>query len=178
MRLLISFALLMAVAFTGCKSQYGQKMNDPFSGNRYESNARYFRAVGKAQSRDENIAVKKARMEAKAELASQMNTTIKELADDYLSSTGYENKSEITNKFQSLTRMIVNTDISDLRVMGEEKYYDGQQYTAFIAYEIKKNAMFRFLKKQAKSNAQLNESERKLIEKMIDEELEKLESEG
>ncbi len=166
--------LVTSIAFVGCKSQYGEKLKDPFAGNKYESNARFFRAVGKAQSRDESIAVKKARMEAKAEIASQINSTIKEVADDYLSSTGYENADEITNKFQSLTRMVVNTNIADLRVIGEEKYYDGSTYTAFSAYEIKKNAMFRFLKKQAKSNERFNESERKLIEEMIDEELKKL----
>jgi hypothetical protein len=166
---------ITSIAFVSCKSQYGEKLKDPFSGNKYESNARFFRAVGKAQSRDENIALKKARLEAKSELASQMNSTLKEVADDYMSSTGYENADEITNKFQSLTRMVVNTDIADLRVIGQEKYFDGNTYTAFTAYEIKKNAMFRFLKKQAKTNAKLNDSERKIIEDMIDQELKKLE---
>lgn len=166
---------ITSIALVSCKSQYGDKLKDPFSGNKYESNARFFRAVGKSQSRDESIAVKKARMEAKGELASQMNSTIKEVADDFMSSTGYENADEITNKFQSLTRLIVNTDIADLRVIGQEKYFDGSTYTAFTAYEIKKNAMFRFLKKQAKSNTRLNESERKLFEEMIDAELKKLE---
>lgn len=176
MRNTLFLIAIIGMVFSGCKSMYGDKMKDPFSGNKYESNARFFRAVGKAQSRDENIATKKARLEAKAELASQMNSTIKEVADDYLSSTGYEDADEVTNKFQSLTRMVVNTDIADLRVIGEEKYYDGTTYTAFAAYEIKKNAMFRFLKKQAKSNTRLNENERKMIEEMIDAELKKLEN--
>lgn len=45
----------------------------------------------------------------------------------------------------------------------------------FIAYEIKKNAMLRFMKKQAKTDKTVNERQRALIEKIIDEELEKLE---
>jgi hypothetical protein len=43
----------------------------------------------------------------------------------------------------------------------------------FIAYEIKKNAMLRFMKKQAKVDRTVNERQRDLIEKIIDQELEK-----
>ena len=169
--------ILAALAITGCKTvPYGEKLNDPFSGNKYESNARFFRAVGKAQSRDENIAVKRARSEAKGELASQMNTTIKTLSDDYLSSTDFNDKSEITGKFQSLTRLIVNNNIADLRVIGEEKYFNGDQYTAFVAYEIKKAAMFRFLKKQARTDAKISKRELEAFEDMIDIQLKALEA--
>ena len=168
--LFIGFALV-----TACSKPFGKKVKEPFQGNKYESNAKYFRAVGKGVSRDENIAKKKASHEAKAELGSQMNTTIKEVTDDFMSSTEYENKDEITAKFQSLTRAVVNTDIADLRKMGEEKYYDETNYTVFIAYEIKKKAMFRFLKKQAKVDKKLNDAERKLIEEMLDEKIAELE---
>ncbi|NEQ51065.1 MAG: hypothetical protein F6K11_13175 [Leptolyngbya sp. SIO3F4] len=173
----LAFSLTAVLVLLGaCKSNpFGDKVKDPFRGSRYESNARFFRAVGKAQSRDENIAKKKASTQAKAELAGQMNTRIKEVADDYLSQTDYEERNEITEKFQSLTRAVVNTNIADLRKIDEAKYFDGTTYTAFVAYEIKKNAMFRFLKKQAKTDQRINETTRKRIEEMIDAELEKLE---
>jgi hypothetical protein len=70
----------------------------------------------------------------------------------------------------------MNTEIADLRKIGEQKYYNEKtrEYTVFIAYEIKKNAMLRFMKKQAKVDKTVNERQRELIEKIIDEELEKL----
>ena len=50
----------------------GEKVKEPFSGNKYESNNRYFRAVGKGQSSRDNIAEGKADIEAKRELAQQV----------------------------------------------------------------------------------------------------------
>jgi hypothetical protein len=43
----------------------------------------------------------------------------------------------------------------------------------FIAYEIKKNAMLRFMKKQAKVDQKIDERQRAVIEKIIDQELAK-----
>jgi hypothetical protein len=73
----------------------------------------------------------------------------------------------------------MNTDIADLRKMDEKKFFNekNNDYTVFIAYEIKKNAMLRFMKKQAKVDKTVNERQRDLIEKIIDEELEKLDAE-
>ena len=46
-----------------------------------------------------------------------------------------------------------------------------------MAYEIKKNAMLRFMKKQAKVDQTIDERQRAVIEKIIDEELAKLDAE-
>jgi predicted ATP-dependent protease len=52
------------------------------------------------------------------------------------------------------------------------------KYTVFIAYEIHKRDMYRFLKRQAKLDAKLNEAERKAIEEIIDEEIKRAEALG
>src|SRR5688500_8581128 len=62
----------------------GQKVKEPFQGNAYESNNRFFRATGKGVSSQDNIARGKADIEAKAQLAGQVNTTMKQVADQYL----------------------------------------------------------------------------------------------
>ena len=46
----------------------GKKVKEPFSGNAYESNARYWRAVGKGQSSKDNIAKGKADIDAKVRI--------------------------------------------------------------------------------------------------------------
>ena len=71
----------------------------------------------------------------------------------------------------------INADIADLRKIGEEKYYDEQNYTVFMAYEIKKAAMFRFLKKQAKTDRKINEAELKVLNEMLDAKIKELETE-
>lgn len=168
-----------AVAFivmAGCsQGTLGKKVREPFQGNAYESNNRFFRATGKGESSQDNIARGKADIEAKAELAGQVNTTMKQVADQYLGQTENADAADVADKFQSLVRQVMNTDIADLRKIGEQKYFNEKEnrYTVFIAYEIKKNAMLRFMKKQAKVDKTVNERQRALIEKIIDEEIEK-----
>jgi hypothetical protein len=169
--------LLFAVIFLAACSQspMGKKVREPFTGNAYESNNRFFRATGKGESIKDNIARGKADIEAKAQLAAQVNTTMKQVADQYLGQTENADAADVADKFQSLVRQVMNTDLADLRKIGEQKYFNEKQnqYTVFIAYEIKKNAMLRFMKKQAKVDETVNERQRALIEKIIDEEIEK-----
>jgi hypothetical protein len=162
----------------GCtSSQLGQKVKEPFRGNAYESNNRFFRATGKGVSSQDNIAKGKADIEAKAQLAGQVNTTMKQVADQYLGQAENEKDVDVADKFQSLVRQVMNTNMADLRKMGEEKYYNEKtnEYSVFIAYEIKKNAMLRFMKKQAKVDKTIDERQREVIEKIIDKEIEKAE---
>jgi hypothetical protein len=160
----------------GCASgPLGQKVKEPFRGNSYESNNRFFRATGKGVSSQDNIARGKADIEAKAQLAGQVNTTMKQVADQYLGQTENEKGADVADKFQSLVRQVMNTNIADLRKMGEQKYYNDKtkEYSVFIAYEIKKNAMLRFMKKQAKVDKTIDDRQREVIEKIIDEEIKK-----
>ncbi len=177
-----SIVILLFAAFlaTGCASIFGKKVKEPFTGSAYESNNRFWRASGKGQSSADNIARGKADIDAKAQLAGQVNTTMKQVADQYLGQTENENAADVADKFQSLVRQVMNTDMADLRKMDEKKYYDKKknEYTVFIAYEIKKNAMLRFMKKQARVDQKIDERQRAVIEKIIDEELAKTEDDN
>ena len=152
--------LTVALVISSCaNSPFGKKVNEPFTGNAYESNNRFFRASGKGESSSDNIAKGKADIEAKTYLAGQVNTTIKQVADNYQGQTENERGADVAEKFQSLAREVMNTDLADVRKIGEKKYYNEKEkkYTVFIAYEIKKNAMFRFMKKQARVNQKIDE---------------------
>ncbi|NJN40983.1 MAG: hypothetical protein HC811_00750 [Flammeovirgaceae bacterium] len=102
---------------------------------------------------------------------------MKQVADQYLGQTENERAADVADKFQSLVRQVMNTDMADLRKIGQEKFYNekAQSYTVFIAYEIKKNAMFRFMKKQARVDNTIDERQLELIDKILDEELKKVE---
>lgn len=170
----IVFAILAVLVFSSCaNSPFGQKVKEPFSGSAYESNNRFFRASGKGESSSDNIARGKADMEAKTFLAGQVNTTMKQVADNYMGQTENERGADVAEKFQNLTRQVMDTDLADLRKVGEKKFYNEKEkkYTVFIAYEIKKNAMFRFMKKQAKVSNQINERQMELINKILDEQI-------
>lgn len=176
----IIILLFAALLTAGCASIFGKKVKEPFTGSAYESNNRFWRASGKGQSSADNIARGKADIDAKAQLAGQVNTTMKQVTDQYLGQTENENAADVADKFQSLIRQVMNTEIADLRKMDEKKYFDAKknEYTVFIAYEIKKNAMLRFMKKQARVDQKIDERQRAVIEKIIDEELAKAEAEN
>ena len=165
--MLVAAALISACA----SSPFGTRVKEPFTGNAYESNNRFFRATGKGESSSDNIARGKADMEAKTYLAGQVNTTMKQVADNYMGQTENERAADVAEKFQSLARQVMDTDLADLRKVGEKKFYNEKEkkYTVFIAYEIKKNAMFRFMKKQAKLDNSINEQQQALIQKILDE---------
>ena len=172
---LIFLAVIATILSSCASSPFGSKVKEPFQGNAYESNNRFFRGTGKGESSADNVARGKADIEAKAVLAAQVNTTMKQVTDQYLQQTENERAADVADKFQSLVREVVNTNISDLRKIGEKKYFNQKEnkYTVFIAYEIKKNAMFRYLKKQAKTNQKIDERQQEVIQKILDEELKK-----
>ncbi|MBL7860345.1 MAG: hypothetical protein JNJ65_04235 [Cyclobacteriaceae bacterium] len=174
LKLVAAFAILLALG--ACASgPLGKKVKEPFQGNAYESNNRFFRATGKGESSQDNIARGKADIEAKSQLAGQVNTTMKQVADQYLGQTENANAADVADKFQSLVRQVMNTNIADLRKIGEQKYFNEKEnkYTVFMAYEIKKNAMFRFMKKQAKTDQTIDERQMKIIDEILDEQIKK-----
>lgn len=172
---ILVYAIIVMLLGACASGPLGKKVREPFRGSAYESNNRFFRGTGKGVSTQDNIARGKADIDAKAQLAGQVNTTMKQVADQYLGQTQNANAADVADKFQSLIRQVMNTEIADLRKIGEQKYFNAtsKEYTVFIAYEIKKNAMLRFMKKQAKTDKTINERQRDLIEKIIDEELSK-----
>jgi hypothetical protein len=175
------YSLFVVLALTSCASSpVGQKVKEPFRGSAYETNNRFFRGTGKGESSSDNVARSKADVEAKGILAGQVNTTMKQVSDQYLGQTQNDRGADVADKFQSLVREVMNTNIADLRKIGEQKYFDKKQnkYTVFIAYEIKKNAMFNFMKKQAKTNQTIDQRQQEVIQKILDEELKKTEGEG
>ncbi len=174
---LISLAIILLILTSCSSSPFGQKVKEPFRGNAYESNNRFFRGTGKGESSQDNIARSKADLDAKSQLAGQVNTTMKQVADQYLGQTENERAADVADKFQSLVRQTMNTEIADLRKIGEQKYFNKKEnkYTVFMAYEIKKNAMFRFMKKQARVDKTINERQMDLIDKILDEQIKKAE---
>lgn len=178
-RLHQALALLALVAFTlpACKSTNpaGEKVKMPFTGSKYESNNRWFRGTGMGVSVKQNIARSKADLDAKNQVAAQVGTNIRAVTDQYLAQTDNAEAADVADKFQGLVREVMSTELADLRKIGEQTRYNEttKEYTQYVAYEIKKNAMFRFMKKQAKTDTKISEATRKKIEEILDEEIRK-----
>ncbi|HQV37946.1 MAG: hypothetical protein IPO60_09060 [Flavobacteriales bacterium] len=178
---LLPLLTMLAFSLPACKSSSpaGAKVKMPFTGNKYESNNRFFRGTGSGVSVKQNIARGKADIDAKNQLAAQVKTNIRTVTDQYLGQTENAEATEVADKFQSLVREVMNTEMADLRKVGEETRYNEttKEYTQYVAYEIKKNAMFRFMKKQAKTDDKINDVTRKRIDEILDEEIKKADAE-
>jgi hypothetical protein len=170
-----SFASLMMLAgimfFVSCASNpLGQKVKEPFSGSKYESNNRFYRATGKGVSKMDAVAKSQAEMRARQQLAQQVQTYFEVVTDDYQKSTSGQIIDEAMTRFETLAREITSTKLADMRQIGNEKYLsDDGSYTVYVAVEIRKSSMYRHLKKQARLDKTIKPSELKQIEEMLDE---------
>ena len=174
---------LMALAMPACKTNSnpaGTKVKQPFSGGKYESNAAWFRGTGQGSSVKQNIARGKADIDAKNQVAAQVGTNMRAVTDQYLGQTENARAADVADKFQSLVREVMNTELADLRKIGEETYFNEttKEYTVYVAYEIKKNAMFRYMKKQARTEAKMSEQDLKVLDAILDQEIKKAEAAG
>ena len=169
---------LTVLVITGCSNPLGKSVKEPFSGSKYESNNRYYRSTGNASSKMDNVAQSQAELRARQQLAQQVQTYFEVVTDDYQRSTTGDHVDDAMNRFETLTREITNTKLADIRIIGSEKYMseDGS-YTWYVAMEIKKTAMYRYLKKQAKLDKQISEAELQEIEALLDQLINEAESE-
>ncbi len=158
----------------------GTKVKQPFTGGKYESNAAWFRGTGQGSSVNQNIAKGKADIEAKNQLSGQVGVNMRSVTDQYLGQTENANAADVADKFQSLVRGVMNNELADLRKIGEETYFNEEtkEYTVYMAYEIKKAAMFRFMKKQARTDRKVSEQELKVMDEILDQEIKRAEAAG
>lgn len=175
---------LLATALPACKSKtvspQGSKVSAPFTGNKYESNGSWFRGTGQGVSVKQNIARGKADIDAKNQVASQVGTNMRAVTDQYLGQTENANAADVADKFQSLIREVMSTELADLRKIGEETYLndESKEYTVYVAYEIRKAAMFRFMKQKARAERRVSEQELKVMEDLLDMQIKAAEAAG
>lgn len=179
MRISQVMALAFTAMFISCGSNpLGQAVKEPFSGAKYESNKRYYRGTGNGSSKMDAVAQSQAEMRARQQLAQQVQSYFEVVTDDYQRSTTGEHVDDAMTRFETLAREITSTKLADMRIIGSEKYLaDDGSYTVYVAIEIKKSAMYRYLKKQAKMNQSISEGELKEIERLLDQLIEEAESE-
>jgi septal ring factor EnvC (AmiA/AmiB activator) len=175
---LLSALFLGVLGLHSCSNSNGTQVKTPFSGKKYMSDARHFRAVGMGQSANLNIAKSKAELESKKALAQQVQTNLKVVTDNYAQEMVGNQASEAIERFETLAREVTNTTIGDIRSLGEEtRQMEDQSYRVYVAIEVKKKAMFRFLKDKAKNDTKISELVRAQMVMVLDKEIERLDAE-
>ena len=82
-------------------------------------------------------AKKKARSNAQAELAKTISSTMKIVGDNYVNSTEFNNKEEVTETFNEMSRTVVNETLNGVVTICEKmtKTPDGK-YKCYMALEL------------------------------------------
>ena len=138
--------LLFALAtIYSCKSNQGLSVEDQgevlieqyCSGDKYFSDKNTFRGNALGESLDQMTAKKKARSNAQAELAKTISSTMKIVGDNYVNSTEFNNKEEVTETFNEMSRTVVDETLNGVVTICEKmtKTSDGK-YKCYMALEL------------------------------------------
>ena len=178
--------MLVFIIIGGCKSKE-KAVKDPgetlievyCSGPDYQANSEYFRANQVGESLDQATAKKKALSNARADLASSVETTIKGVVDNYVNSRELNNTEEVEERFESLTREVINQKLTGVKTICEKttKTDDGN-YKTYIAIELAGDELMNSMNERLSNDAKLKiDYDYEQFKKTFEEEMNKLEKE-
>lgn len=182
-----AFALLVV---TGCKSkkpvsvakQEGLiEISTPFDSKEYRSDDEHFRSKQSGKSPDLATAKKIAYQNARAEMAANINATVKRVTDQYTNQRTVGNKQEFENKFEELSREVVNLEMSNVKELGQKTFQDpsDKAYIVWIALEANKQGVLDKVDAKISSDAKLKlDYDKQKFQQIFDAEMKKMAEEG
>ncbi len=145
------FALIIILLFPSCKSESKvsnqlptneEEVIVPCSGSEYFSNNRSFRSSGFGESQDQAVAKKKALSNSRAYLASSIDVTVKSVIDNYVNSREFGNKEEVSERFESLVREVVEQKLKGSKIICEKmSRSDTGTYKYYVSIEMESDVI-------------------------------------
>lgn len=141
----VAFAVIAATSLSSCKGKKKAQANPvgeveivvPCSGPDYFSNKDFFRSNNLGESLDQATSKKKAMSNARADLASSVQTTIKGTIDNYVNSREFNNREEVEERFEGLTREVLNQELQGVRTICEKVFKTAEgKYKTYISLEL------------------------------------------
>lgn len=185
--ILVIAVLASAVTFTSCKKNKGvikpeknaKEIIIPCK-DEGRSDKNFFRADAQATSQDMSLSREKALTSAKQRLAGLINTKIKSVTDRYVNETEVGTNSDFEQKFENLTREVVNQTLVDIAIVCEKNFQEATgKYTTYIAIEVDKEAMLNGISNSISKDQKLRVDYDKMkFEQIFNEEMEKLSEES
>ena len=189
----IKFLAIPAIALVlaaGCKSkkpvtvakQEGLiEITTPFDSKEYRSDEENFRSKQSGKSPDLATAKKIAYQNARAEMAANINATVKRVTDQYTNQRTVGNTQEFENKFEELSREVVNLEMSNVKELGQKTFQDpsDKAYIVWIALEANKKGVFDKIDAKISSDSKLKlDYDKQKFQQIFDSEMKKLGEEG
>ena len=156
-----------------------QEITVPFSENKYKTDKDFLRAKQMGKSPDLATAKKIALQNAKAELAGNINALIKRVTDQYTNQRTVENKQSFENKFEELSREVVEQSLSNVSIKDEKIFKEKDNtYSHWVVIEISKESLIEKLNNKISKNEKLKlDYDKKKFEDTFNSEIEKLSKE-
>jgi hypothetical protein len=189
----IKFLAIPAIALVlaaGCKSkkpvtvakQEGLiEITTPFDSKEYRSDEENFRSKQSGKSPDLATAKKIAYQNARAEMAANINATVKRVTDQYTNQRTVGNTQEFENKFEELAREVVNLEMSNVKELGQKTFQDpsDKAYIVWIALEANKKGVFDKIDAKISGDAKLKlDYDKQKFQQIFDAEMKKMSEEG
>jgi hypothetical protein len=113
-------------------------INEYCAGPEFFSNNEFFRSNGIGESMDQATAKKKAFSNARADLASSINTTIKGTIDNYVNSREFNNREEVEERFEGLTREVINQQLNGTKTICQKvvRVTSNNNFKYYVALEL------------------------------------------
>lgn len=148
------------------------------SGPEFQSDGKVFRANAVGESMDQATSKKRALANARADLASAINTTIKGTIDNYVSSREMNNREEISERFESLTREIINQRLVGTRIICERlTKTPNNNFKTYIAIELSGGDLVNSMNERLSRDERLrNDYDYERFKETFEREMEKLEN--
>lgn len=141
----LGLAIMLGLGSCGSKKKASKSVKDQgetlievhCSGSEFQSDKKYFRASAIGESLDQMTAKKKAGANARAELASLIQTTVKGTIDNYVNSTEMNNVEQVEERFEGLTREVINQQLNNIKIICEKQTLTSQRkYKTYLALEM------------------------------------------
>jgi len=141
------------------------------------SDKNFFRADNSATSSDMSLSREKALLAAKQKLSSLIQSQLKSVTDRYVNETEVGKNSSFEQKFENLTREVVNQKLNDINITCEKNTFDktNNKYTTYIAVEISKEDLLKGVNSGITKDEKLRVDYDKMkFEQIFNQEMEKM----
>ena len=182
---LLLIPAIAAITLGSCKSKKSTpiqkqtgavEISVPFSSKEFRSDENYFRAKQSGNSTNQATAKKIAYQNARGEMAANINATVKRVTDQYTNQRTVGNKAEFENKFEELSREVVNLEMGNVKEIGEKIFQEQDgSYTYWIAIEAGKKEVFDKIDSKISNDAKLKlDYDKMKFQQIFDAEMKKL----
>ncbi len=184
----LSILLLSAlglIIFTACPKKEAAapkgrtEISEPFSSNKYFTDVEYFRATGQGTSPNLSVARKIAETNARRALADEVQTKVKGVTDSYIQQRDIGDATEVSSKFEDLTRTVVNQELQGAAIFDRKTFQeDDGKYTHYVAIQMPIDPIKRGVQNQISQDAKLRQDyDKAKFEEVFNDEMNKLKNE-